>query len=122
MVWALYPESNQRTLEEMDLLFAADSPWVWDAERNLARLKAENPDHLHAAEAKHNSALGESGKVLGRIIGINTRGAQGLLHTSGCIPPRAFWTGLVLGRREEDELALQVRKHRRSARKMKNLY
>ncbi|KAF2137046.1 uncharacterized protein K452DRAFT_291961 [Aplosporella prunicola CBS 121167] len=41
MVWALYPESNQRTLEEMDLLFAADTPWVWDAERNFARLKAE---------------------------------------------------------------------------------
>lgn len=26
MVWALYPESNQCTLEEMDLLFAADRP------------------------------------------------------------------------------------------------
>ncbi|EHL01506.1 putative Sugar transporter STL1 [Glarea lozoyensis 74030] len=44
MVWALYPESNQRTLEEMDLLFAAPTPWNWDAERNFARLKAENPE------------------------------------------------------------------------------
>lgn len=44
IVWALYPESNQRTLEEMDLLFAADTPWVWDAERTFARLKAENPE------------------------------------------------------------------------------
>lgn len=42
-VWALYPESNQRTLEEMDMLFAADTPWTWDAERNFARLKEENP-------------------------------------------------------------------------------
>ncbi|OJD35906.1 mfs monosaccharide transporter [Diplodia corticola] len=41
MVWALYPESNQRTLEEMDLLFAADTPWVWDAERRFAELKAQ---------------------------------------------------------------------------------
>lgn len=44
MVWALYPESNQRTLEEMDLLFAAPTPWVWDAERNFARLKEEHPE------------------------------------------------------------------------------
>ncbi len=49
MVWALYPESNQRTLEEMDLLFAADTPWVWDAEKNFKRLKAEHPEIAHAA-------------------------------------------------------------------------
>ena len=33
MVWAFYPESNQRTLEEMNLLFAADTPWNWDGKR-----------------------------------------------------------------------------------------
>lgn len=49
MIWALYPESNQRTLEEMDLLFAADTPWVWDAERNFKKLKEENPDLIHIA-------------------------------------------------------------------------
>lgn len=49
MVWALYPESNQRTLEEMDLLFAAKSPWVWDAEKTFARLKAEHPEIANAA-------------------------------------------------------------------------
>lgn len=47
IVWALYPESNQRTLEEMDLLFAADTPWVWDAEETFARLKAEMPQVAH---------------------------------------------------------------------------
>jgi hypothetical protein len=41
MVWALYPETNQRTLEEIDLLFAADSIWNWEAEKNFARLKQE---------------------------------------------------------------------------------
>lgn len=44
MVWALYPESNQRTLEEMDLLFAADTPWVWDAEKNFKLLKQSTPE------------------------------------------------------------------------------
>ncbi|VUC34880.1 unnamed protein product, partial [Clonostachys rosea] len=41
IVYALYPESNQRTLEEMDLLFAAPTPWAWDAEKTFARLKHE---------------------------------------------------------------------------------
>ncbi|KAK9320851.1 general substrate transporter [Lipomyces orientalis] len=44
IVWALYPETNQRTLEEMDLLFAADKPWVWEAEKEFAKLKAEGAD------------------------------------------------------------------------------
>lgn len=56
MVWALYPETNQRTLEEMDLVFEADTPWVWDAEENFARLKAENPD-LVAAASRGNSVV-----------------------------------------------------------------
>ncbi|KAI0886900.1 general substrate transporter [Annulohypoxylon maeteangense] len=43
IVWALYPESNQRTLEEMDLLFAADTPWSWDAEKKFKELKEQNP-------------------------------------------------------------------------------
>ncbi|KAL3477822.1 general substrate transporter [Aspergillus californicus] len=58
MVWALYPESNQRTLEDMDLLFAADTPWVWDAEKTFARLKAENPGYVEATVRK-NSILDE---------------------------------------------------------------
>ena len=53
MVWALYPESNQRTLEEMDLLFAANTPWNWDAETEFKRLKDENPDIVHAAALGH---------------------------------------------------------------------
>ena len=50
MVWALYPESSQRTLEEMDLLFAADSPWNWEAERNFRLLKEQNPELIQAAQ------------------------------------------------------------------------
>ena len=50
MVWALYPESNQRTLEEMNLLFASDSIWNWDAERNFAILKEQNPELVQAAQ------------------------------------------------------------------------
>lgn len=61
MVWALYPESNQRTLEEMDLLFAADTPWVWDAERNFALLKEQNPDLVAAARRGSSVVHAEEG-------------------------------------------------------------
>ncbi len=47
MVWALYPETANRTLEEMDLLFASKSPWVWDEEAHFRKLKAERPELEH---------------------------------------------------------------------------
>lgn len=56
MVWALYPETNQRTLEEMNLLFAADTPWNWDAEANYRRLMEENPDLIQAARKGSTAA------------------------------------------------------------------
>ncbi|KAK6431665.1 hypothetical protein LTR95_012169 [Oleoguttula sp. CCFEE 5521] len=68
MVYCLYPESNQRTLEEMDLLFAADTPWVWDAERNFERLKLENPDLVAAASRGNSVVDAESGLKRGGSI------------------------------------------------------
>lgn len=62
MVWALYPESNQRTLEDMDLLFAAKTPWAWDAEKNFARLKAENPNMIQTTSRKNSVMDPETGK------------------------------------------------------------
>ena len=38
MVWAFYPETANRTLEEVDLLFACKSPFAWDNEKNFAEL------------------------------------------------------------------------------------
>jgi len=61
VVWALYPESNQRTLEEMDLLFAADSPWAWKAEAKFAELRETRPDIAHNAH-KGGMADGELGE------------------------------------------------------------
>lgn len=56
LIWAFYPESNQRTLEEMDLLFAAESPWTWDAEKTFERLKAEKEEEL-AAQTKNGQGM-----------------------------------------------------------------
>ncbi|OGM51174.1 hypothetical protein ABOM_000015 [Aspergillus bombycis] len=60
VVWALYPESSRRTLEEIDLLFAAKSPWAWTAESNFATLIAENPD-LGAARQRNSVIEVEKG-------------------------------------------------------------
>ncbi|KAK2048795.1 hexose transporter [Colletotrichum somersetense] len=61
IVWALYPESNQRTLEEMDLVFASDSIWSWDAEKEFARLKAENPALVRSAHKGGDAVDSETG-------------------------------------------------------------
>ena len=42
MVYCLYPETNQRTLEEINLVFSSDSIWTWDAERNFKKLKTQD--------------------------------------------------------------------------------
>ncbi|PCG96121.1 Major facilitator superfamily domain, general substrate transporter [Penicillium occitanis (nom. inval.)] len=63
MVWALYPESNQRTLEDMDLLFAADTPWNWDAEETFARLKEENGDFTQTPDRKASLMDPEAAKT-----------------------------------------------------------
>ena len=69
IVYCLYPESNQRTLEEMDLLFASDSWWNWDAEKNFARLREENPELVQAAQRGNSVVDPETGlrrKSVGR--------------------------------------------------------
>ena len=61
VVWALYPETNQRTLEEMNLVFAADSIWNWEAETNFAILKEQNPGLVQAARSGSSSIDPETG-------------------------------------------------------------
>ena len=42
MVYCFYPETNQRTLEEINLVFSSDSIWTWDAEQNFEKLKTRD--------------------------------------------------------------------------------
>lgn len=57
MVWALYPETNQRSLEEIDLLFSTDSPWVWEAEKNFKLQKEQNPDLVLRTGSRQGSVM-----------------------------------------------------------------
>ena len=64
VVWAFYPESNQRTLEEMDLLFATDSWWNWEAEKTFAMLREQNPELVQAAQRGQSVVDPETGMKL----------------------------------------------------------
>ena len=49
------------TLQEIDLLFEADSPWVWDAEKHFAHLLEENPNRVLAASSGNSVVDPEAG-------------------------------------------------------------
>lgn len=34
------------------MLFAADTPWVWDAERTFSQLREQNPGMLHGGRRR----------------------------------------------------------------------
>lgn len=36
----------------MDMLFAADTPWVWDAEKTFARLQEQNPEMMQGGRRR----------------------------------------------------------------------
>ncbi|KAG7002003.1 hypothetical protein G7Y79_00030g065360 [Physcia stellaris] len=69
IVWAFYPETNQRTLEEMNLVFASDSWFNWEAEKSYKLLSEQNPELVQAAQRGHNILDPESGtKRTGSLI------------------------------------------------------
>lgn len=69
IVWAFYPETNQRTLEEMNLVFAADSWFNWEAEKSYKLLSEQNPELVQAAQRGHSVVDPESGaKRTGSLV------------------------------------------------------
>lgn len=44
----------------MNLVFASDSIWAWDAEKNFAILKEENPELVQAARRGSSVAVGDA--------------------------------------------------------------
>ena len=79
MVYCLYPETNQRTLEEMDLVFASDSIWTWNAEKNYKFLCEQNPQLVQAARRGQSVVDPESGMKsrTGRQFSLDPREVNG---------------------------------------------
>ncbi|GME31087.1 hypothetical protein V499_06105 [Neofusicoccum parvum] len=67
IVWALYPESNQRSLEEMDLLFAAETLWTWDAEKTFEELKAQSGGRFSGAHLTHSDLEKKSDMSMSQV-------------------------------------------------------
>ncbi|KAL9001858.1 MAG: hypothetical protein Q9188_005177 [Gyalolechia gomerana] len=69
MVYCLYSEFNQRTLEKMHLLFAADAIWVWHAERNYKLLIEQTPELVQTAQRGKGIGNAEGGvdKSVGHV-------------------------------------------------------
>lgn len=70
-VYALYPETNQRTLEEMNLVFASDSIWTWDAEREFKLLKEQNPQIVQANAVRVGSKVDTEFGIVGEERGLS---------------------------------------------------
>ncbi|MCJ1388665.1 hypothetical protein MMC18_001514 [Xylographa bjoerkii] len=83
MVWALYPETNQRTLEEMDLVFASDSIWNWEAEKNYKLLVEQNPELVQAARRGHSVVDPETGMRVGSVGGAMSLNVHQAGHGAG---------------------------------------
>ena len=67
MLFVLTPtKTNQRTLEEMNLVFAADSIWNWEAEKNYRLLLEENPELVQAAQRGMSVVDPETGEMTRR--------------------------------------------------------
>jgi hypothetical protein len=53
--------------EEMDFLFAAKTPWVWDAEKNFAGLRRNilRLPRAHSGKMMHDAETGSIGTNMG---------------------------------------------------------
>lgn len=50
IVYCFYPEVSCRTLEEIDLLFASKTPFVWETEKKFQELKLQHGSLVRGAE------------------------------------------------------------------------
>ncbi|OAL18311.1 hypothetical protein AYO20_11762 [Fonsecaea nubica] len=67
IVFCFYPETSCRTLEEIDLLFASKTPFVWETEKKFQELKLQHSALVRGGQdvkvvAEHLEAGGLDGK------------------------------------------------------------
>lgn len=89
VVWALYPETNQRTLEEMNLVFASDSIWNWEAEKNYKLLVEQNPELVQAARRNSSVIDPETGLPKADRMGSADEKRRPSLMANGSAPRKA---------------------------------
>ncbi|KAI9480590.1 MAG: general substrate transporter [Benjaminiella poitrasii] len=55
IVWALYPETSNKTLEELDVVFSTKSMLVWRADRELSHRLAAKEIYTHTENKKQDN-------------------------------------------------------------------
>jgi hypothetical protein len=59
IIYCFYPETNQRSLESLDFLFASKLPFVWNEEREFANRIGELESAVEARMAHGKGALSQ---------------------------------------------------------------
>ncbi|KAK3669859.1 hypothetical protein LTR78_010240 [Recurvomyces mirabilis] len=67
IVYCFYPETACRTLEEIDLLFASETPFVWETEKRFKELKAQ---HVGLVRGEGFRKYGVDEEAKARVDGI----------------------------------------------------
>ncbi|KAG9562987.1 general substrate transporter, partial [Aureobasidium melanogenum] len=65
LVYIFLPETNQRTLEEVNILFSASTPFAWDAEKHFAEFQAGNPTYVSGSRG--NSIVDPETGLRGKV-------------------------------------------------------
>ncbi|PCH43224.1 general substrate transporter [Wolfiporia cocos MD-104 SS10] len=68
LVWAFYPETANRTLEEMDHLFSSKSPFTWDEEAYFAKWKESEAQRPSVTRAEMQAAVADDVKVDEQLV------------------------------------------------------
>ncbi|KAL1929149.1 hypothetical protein VTP01DRAFT_2208 [Rhizomucor pusillus] len=63
VVWALYPETSNKTLEELDIVFSTKSMLVFRAEKELEAMKQGEKDNMSIMESDENSNKGVPARI-----------------------------------------------------------
>ena len=68
IVYCFYPETANRTLEEIDLLFASKTPFVWETEKRFQELKLQ---HVEMVQDNGMSNTLADGEAKGAIVQVD---------------------------------------------------
>ena len=67
IVYCFYPETANRTLEEIDLLFASKTPFVWETEKRFQELKLQHAELVHGGDTSKHVADEEAKDTIVQI-------------------------------------------------------
>jgi hypothetical protein len=59
IIYCFFPETAGRTLEQIDFLFASNSPFVWDEEKEFAKRMTQFNAEIQKMEVENGEFAGD---------------------------------------------------------------